>query len=91
MPSARHTRHTPIMYLFAGPYALSSPAYVQSLEHAAMPLIVSQVVMVFELYYTINNPPPFIPGGPITVTIRQFSPLTCGMGYALYGMVKELI
>ena len=47
---------------------------MQSLEHAATPLIVSQVVVAFELYYTINNPPPFTPGGPVTVTIGRFSP-----------------
>ena len=91
MPSARHACHTPVTYLFVGPYALTSLAYIQSCECTATPLIVSQVVVVFELYYTINNPPPFTLGGPVTVTIRHFSPLACGMGYTLYGMVKELI
>ena len=86
-----HTHHAPIKNLFVGPYAPTSPGYIQSIEHAAIPLIVSQVVMAFEVFYAINNPPPFIPGGPVTVTIGRFGPRACGMGYALYGMTKESI
>lgn len=65
--------------------------YIQSLERAAIPLIVSQVVLGFKLYYTINNPPPFTLGAPITVTISRFGPHVRGMGYTVYGMTKELL
>jgi len=57
MSRTSHTHHAPIKNLFVGPYAPTSPAYIQSLQHAAIPLIISQVVMAFEVFYTINNPP----------------------------------
>ena len=91
MSSTSHAYHAPIKNLFVGPYAPTSPAYIQSLEHAAVPLIINQVILAFELFYAINNPPPFIPGGPVTVTIGRFGPRARGMGYALYGMTKEFI
>ena len=91
MSCTSHAHHAPIENLFVGPYAPTSPAYIQSLEHATILLIVTQVIMVFEVFYAINNPPPFILGGPVTITIGCFSPRTRGMGYALYGMTGEFV
>ena len=91
MAMASLERHTPVEQLFIGPYATSSLEYIQSLERAAIPLIYSQVIVVFSMFYAVHNPPPFIPGGPVTVTIGRFGPYMRGMGYAFYGMVKEFV
>lgn len=90
MTTAALERHTPVKQLFIGPYATSSPKYIQSLEHAAIPLIYSQVIVAFS-FYAIHNPPPFVSGGPVTMTIGHFGPHMCGMGYTFYGMVKEFV
>ena len=47
--------------------------------------------MAFSLFYAIHNPLSFVPGRPVTMTIRHFGLYMCGMGYVFYGMVKEFV
>jgi hypothetical protein len=91
MTTAALECHTLVEQLFIGPYATSSPKYIQTLEHAAIPLIYSQVIVAFSLFYAIHNPLPFVPGGPVTMTIRCFGPHMHGMGYTFYGMVLRVV
>jgi hypothetical protein len=75
---------------FVGPYALGSPAYIASMEHAAVPVIYEAIVIGFTIEHDLTTPVVLSAGSPVTVTFGRYGDRSCGLGYAYYGMTREV-
>lgn len=75
---------------FTGPYARQSEAYMDSYGCAAIPLIYKPEI----IHFTINTngkPMRFKEGQPVTITIGRYGLGQRGMGYAFYGVIRQVV